>query len=124
MISVLDEAVQRIHHEIEQNGFLVVDKQVRRRNLLGGCSLYAGLCHAAVERMGELLQGYAKVTAVSFHLEGEGVHCIAKVVSPEGTWHVDPTIEQYIPGANAVYSEQDTYPLRTIQGTMHETQIS
>ena len=121
MISRLESLALQIEQEILTAKSLTVGGRIYKGNTLARNNLYAGLCHAAAARVKELAPDL-EVTLRSFIVSRKalfksGRHTIAEVQTPEGLYHVDPTIKQYLPGGKLVYGPDEMYPLKIVPGS-------
>jgi hypothetical protein len=124
----LEELAEKIAEEIRTTGTVTVNgqryvKNSRRSNT----NVYAGLCHGAVEKLKELAPDL-EVTTTSFTTSNADLfkrsrHVVAEVDSPEGLYCVDPTIEQFLPGAKKVYGPDETYPIRIMASSVRRQKL-
>ena len=130
MRAQLEAITQVLAQEMETAGTLVLDGLKMSKNS-SNPSPYAGLCHAAVEKLARLVKEeipQARVDRVGFTTVNKDAwkrsrHIVALVTTLEGLYTVDPTIRQYIPGAEMVYSEGEHYPIEYYPSSIKKTTI-
>ena len=110
----LYEIATLVQQEILDTGTVIVNGQLSFRNSLRD-NPYAGLCHRAALKVKELAPDL-EMFLLSFECGGETLfsrsrHVVALVAAAEGEYIVDPTIQQYLPNAKAVYAPGEKYPL-------------
>jgi len=114
MMAQLEAITQTLAQEMETTGTITLDGVAMHKNSTNP-SPYAGLCHAAVEKLAGLVKESmpnSSVDRVSFTTVNDDAwkrsrHVIAEITTEEGVFYVDPTIRQYVPDAKMVYAESD-----------------
>jgi len=120
----LEQLAVQIEQEILETGTIVFNGTEVTKNSSSD-NPYAGLCQNAVWKLKELAPDL-EMKYVAFQISNgknqmiKDTHAIAEIVTKEGNFIVDPTIKQYLPEAKMVYSANEEYPLRAIEGTMTE----
>jgi len=119
----LENLAEKIKQEILTTGTVVVGGMHWIKNSLSE-NPYAGLCDGAVEKLRELAPDL-DIVVLSFERSGKdcwkrGRHVVAEVSTSEGVFRIDSTIEQYIPGAKAVYGSNEIYPIVMCGGTIRK----
>ena len=120
----LEALATEIEREILETGTILFNgTEVFKNN--SSNNPYSGLCHGAVWKLKELAPDL-EMNYVAFEISNgknqlsKDVHAVAKVLTENGNFIVDPTIQQYLPNAKMVYAANEEYPLIAIQGTMTE----
>jgi len=116
--------------EIEKTGTIVLDGQTFKKNSLNQ-SPYVGLCGPAVDKLASLAKDSipeSRIDKVPFITANEDAwkrsrHIVAEVTTKEGAYLVDPTINQYVPDAEMVYSSDDRYPMGYCPGSIIRSNI-
>jgi len=80
-----------------------------------GVMPFTGLCAPAVDKLIQLAPVDLRIHRLSLRLQSEDrlnvpQHILAEALI-NGAYQIDPTIEQYIPGAQMVYGPNEKYPL-------------
>ena len=101
MMAQLEAITQTLAQEMETTGTIKLDGLAMHKNSTNP-SPYAGLCHAAVEKLAGLVKGsipnsrfdIKSVTIVKDNAWKRSRHVIAEITTEEGVYIVDPTIRQ------------------------------
>jgi len=136
MMAQLEAITQTLAQEMETTGTITLEGVAMRKNSTNP-SPYAGLCHAAVEKLAGLVKESmpnSSVDRVSFTTVNDDAwkrsrHVIAEITTEEGVFYVDPTIRQYVPDANKmVYAESDCaesdrYPIEFYSDSINRSKV-
>lgn len=113
----LESIVKEIKKEMRTTGCITINGKKYRKNSLSD-NPYAGLCKPSITKLMSLAPDL-KIQPLSFMIcnqyrTKQAIHWIAKVETPEGVYHVDPTIQQYLFGAEEIYGPGEKYPIKIL----------
>jgi hypothetical protein len=130
MRAQLEAITQKLAEEMKTTNSIMLNGEAMRKNSTNP-SPYAGLCHAAVEKLAGLVKEStpsSRVDRIAFTTVNDDPwkrsrHVIAEVTTEEGNYYVDPTIMQYAPDAKMVYSGDEHYPIKHYPDSVTQSTI-